>query len=139
VLFRSGASVFPNNGQRIVNGYRLMQPSSDMFLGWSQGVLESRHYFIRQMRDIKISVLVETFGASEMDLYAQWCGRALALSHARSGNSATLSGYMGKSDAFDQAMAAFSMAYADQNEKDHAVLDRAVRNGKVKAVFEEEQ
>ena len=135
----AGASVFPNNGQRIVNGYRLMQPSSDMFLGWSQGVLESRHYFIRQLRDIKISVLVETFGASEMDLYAQWCGRALALSHARSGNSATLSGYMGKSDAFDQAMAAFSMAYADQNEKDHAVLDRAVRNGKVKAVFEEEQ
>jgi uncharacterized protein (DUF2252 family) len=133
----AGASVFPNHGQRVVNGYRLMQPSSDVFLGWSQGVLESRHYFIRQLRDIKISVLVETFGASEMDLYAQWCGRALALSHARSGNSATLSGYMGKSDAIDQAMAAFSMAYADQNEKDHAALDRAVRKGKVQAVFEE--
>ena len=96
-----------------------------------------RHFFIRQLRDIKISVRVETFGAAEMDLYATWCGRALALSHARSGNSAMLSGYMGKSDAFDQAIAAFSMAYADQNEKDHAALDRAVRKGKVKAVFEE--
>ena len=65
-----------------------------------------------------------------MDLYATWCGRALALSHARSGSSAMLSGYMGKSDAFDKAIAAFSVAYADQNEKDHAALDRAVRNGK---------
>ena len=82
---------------------------------------------------------METFGRAEMDLYATWCGRALALSHARSGSSAMLSGYMGKSDAFDQAIAAFSMAYADQNESDHAALERAVRQGKVKAVFEEVQ
>jgi uncharacterized protein (DUF2252 family) len=133
----AGASVFPNHGQRVVNGYRLMQPASDIFLGWSQG--PKRHFFVRQLRDIKISIRVETFGAPEMDLYANWCGRALALSHARSGLSATLSGYMGKSDAFDEAMAAFSMAYADQNERDHAALDRAVRTGKVKAVFEEER
>ena len=86
---------------------------------------------------MKISVRVETFGGREMELYAKWCGRALALSHARSGNSAMLSGYMGKSDAFDKAIAAFSVAYADQNERDHAALDRAVRKGKVKAVFEE--
>jgi hypothetical protein len=79
---------------------------------------------------------VETFGAPEMDLYATWCGRALALSHARSGSSITLSGYMGKGDAFDRAIAGFSMAYADQNEKDHTALARAVRKGKVKAVFE---
>ena len=133
----AGRSVFPNHGQRVVNGYRLMQPASDIFLGWAEG--PKRHYFVRQLRDIKISILVETFGAAEMDLYATWCGRALALSHARSGCSVTLSGYMGKSDAFDRAMAAFSVAYADQNEKDHAALDRAVRNGKVKAVFEEER
>jgi hypothetical protein len=74
-----------------------------------------------------------------MDLYATWCGRALALSHARSGNSAMLSGYMGKSDAFDRAVAAFSMAYADQNERDHTALARAVRQGKVQAVVEEIQ
>ena len=96
-----------------------------------------RDFFLRQLRDIKISIRVETFGPAEMEIYATWCGRALALSHARAGNSAMLSGYMGKSDAFDQAIAAFSMAYADQNEKDHAALERAVRKGKVKAVFEE--
>jgi len=81
---------------------------------------------------------VETFGAREMGLYATWCGKALALSHARSGNSSILSGYMGKGDVFDKAVAAFSMVYADQNEKDHAALERAVRSGKVQAVFEAE-
>jgi uncharacterized protein (DUF2252 family) len=131
----AGASVFTNHGQRVVNGYRLMQPASDMFLGWSKG--PKRDFFVRQLRDIKISIRVETFGASEMNLYATWCGRAMALSHARSGSSITLSGYMGKSAAFDRALAAFAVAYADQNEKDHAALDRAVRRGKVKAVFEE--
>lgn len=136
----AGASVFPNHGQRVVDGYRRMQPASDMFLGWTQGRGEGRrHYFIRQLRDIKISIKVETFGAAEMDLYATWCGRALAISHARSGNSIMLSGYMGKSDTFDQAIASFSMAYADQNEKDHAALTRAIKNGKVKAIFEEVQ
>ena len=81
---------------------------------------------------------METFDESLMDLYATWCGRALALSHARSGFSAALSGYMGKSDVFDEAVATFSMAYADQNEKDHAALERAVRKGKVKAIIEED-
>jgi hypothetical protein len=133
----AGASVFPNHGQRVVDGYRLMQSASDMFLGWGQGERDRRHYFVRQLRDIKISIRVETFGAPEMDLYATWCGRALALSHARSGSSALLSGYMGKSDTFDRAIASFSLAYADQNERDHSALDRAVRKGKVKAVFEE--
>jgi uncharacterized protein (DUF2252 family) len=133
----AGASVFRNSGQRIVNGYRLIQPASDMFLGWTEGRLEGHHYFVRQLKDIKISIRVETFGAREMDLYATWCGRALALAHARAGSSNTLSGYMGKSDTFDQALAEFSVAYADQNERDHAALDKAVRGGKVKAVFEE--
>jgi len=130
----AGRSVFPNQGERVVNGYRLMQSSSDIFLGWCQG--PKRHYFIRQLRDVKISIPVETLGPAELDLYATWCGRALALSHARAGSPVTLSGYMGKSDAFDQAIAAFSVAYADQNEKDHAALAAAVRRGKVKAVFE---
>ncbi len=131
----AGKGRFPQHGQRVVNGYRLMQPASDIFLGWAQG--PGRHFFFRQLRDIKISVRVETFGAPEMDLYATWCGRALALAHARSGSSVMLSGYMGRSDAFDRAIAAFSMAYADQNERDHDALERAVRTGKVEAVFEE--
>jgi hypothetical protein len=73
-----------------------------------------------------------------MDLYATWCGRALALSHARSGASTMLSGYMGRSDTFDKAIAAFSMAYADQNEKDHAAMARAIKKGELEAVFEEQ-
>jgi len=132
----AGASVFPNHGQRVVNGYRLMQPASDMFLGWSRG--PKRDFFFRQLRDIKISVRVETFGPVEMEIYAGWCGRALALSHARAGNAVALSGYMGKSDAFDEALASFSLAYADQNEKDHAALMRAIKAGRVEARFEEE-
>lgn len=131
-------SVFPNHGQRVVNGYRLMQPASDMFLGWTQSKL-GRHFFIRQLRDVKIAAKVEIFGATEMGMYAVWCGRALALAHARSGASVLLSGYMGKSEAFDEAIASFALAYADQNEKDHAALQRAVRSGTVKAVFEDEK
>ncbi|MFL5446227.1 MAG: DUF2252 domain-containing protein [Myxococcales bacterium] len=131
----AGASAFANHGQRVVDGYRRMQPASDMFLGWSRG--PRRDSFVRQLRDIKISVRVETFGAAEMELYATWCGKALALAHARSGSSALLAGYLGKSDVFDLAIADFSLAYADQNEKDHAALARAVRGRKVKAVFEQ--
>jgi hypothetical protein len=133
-------SVFPNNGQRVVNGYRLMQPASDMFLGWAKSSSGAkRHFFVRQLRDIKISIRVETFDAAELGVFAHWCGRALALSHARSGSSVILSGYMGNGGAFDDAIAAFSTAYADQNEKDHAALDRAIRSGQVQAVFEQEE
>ena len=136
----AGKSVFSNHAQRVVSGYRLMQPASDMFLGWTRGRgADHRDFFVRQLRDIKISVRVESFGAGEMDLYATWCGRALALSHARSGSSPMLSGYMGKSDALDRAIAAFAISYANQNSKDHAALNRAVRKGQVKAVFEEER
>jgi uncharacterized protein (DUF2252 family) len=133
----AGKSVFPNHGQRVVDGYRRMQPASDIFLGWSRG--PRRDFFIRQLRDMKLSAMVERFGQAEMDIYAGWCGRALALSHARSGNSVMISGYLGKSDAFDKAIAGFSVAYANQNEKDHTALDKAVRKGQVQAVFEEDR
>jgi uncharacterized protein (DUF2252 family) len=132
----AGKSIYPNNGQRVVYGYRLLQPFSDPFLGWTAGV-EGRHFFFRQLRDVKISIKVETFGKSEMLSYADWCGQALALSHARSGDAAMLSGYMGSSDTFDQSIAEFSIAYADQNEKDHASLIRAIKSGKIEAEFEE--
>jgi Uncharacterized protein conserved in bacteria (DUF2252) len=133
----AGKSAFPNHGQRVVNGYRTMQSASDMFLGWARG--PKRDFFIRQLRDVKISARVETFGPAELNVYAKLCGRALALSHARSGTSAMLSGYMGKGDIFDRAIAAFSIAYAGQNEKDHSAMDRAVQSGKLKAVFESER
>jgi Uncharacterized protein conserved in bacteria (DUF2252) len=133
----AGKSAFANQGQRVVHGYRMMQPASDLFLGWSSG--PRRQFFVRQLRDIKISLRVETFGPAEMDIYATWCGRALALSHARSGSAAMLSGYMGKSDVLDKAIGAFSMAYADQSEKDHDVLASAVKDGTLEAEFEEDR
>jgi uncharacterized protein (DUF2252 family) len=131
-----GKSVYPNHGQRVVNGIRLMQPSSDIFLGWTEG-RRGRHFYVRQLRDVKIKFVVETFGKAEMSLFTYWCGYSLALSHARSGEPAVISGYLGKSDAFDKAVAAFSVAYADQNESDHAALKRAIRDGKVEAVIEQ--
>ncbi len=133
----AGASVFEHHGQRVVDGYRLMQPASDMFLGWARG--PKRDFFVRQLRDVKISPRVEIFGRVEMEAYADWCGRTLALSHARSGHPAFLTGYMGKSDTFDQAIATFAAAYADQNERDHAALASAVKKGRVKAVFEKDR
>lgn len=132
----AGKSVYPNHGQRVVNGLRLMQPSSDIFLGWTEG-RRGRHFYFRQFRDVKIKFAVETFDAAKMSLFTQWCGYSLALSHARSGEPAVISGYLGKSDVFDKAVAAFAVAYADQNESDHAALDRAIRGGKIEAVFEE--
>ncbi len=132
----AGKSVFPNHGERVVNGLRLMQPSSDIFLGWTEG-RRGRHFYVRQLRDVKIKPAVETFGTAEMTLFAQWCGWSLALSHARSGDPAVISGYLGKSDAFDEAVAAFSVAYADQNEQDHAALKRAIADGKIEALVEE--
>ncbi len=132
----AGKSVYPNHGQRVVNGIRLMQPASDIFLGWTEGRL-GRHFYVRQLRDVKIKPAVETFGTAEMTLFTEWCGWSMALSHARSGDAAVISGYLGKSDAFDQAIAAFSVAYADQNEKDHAMLKRAIQDGKIEAVIEE--
>jgi uncharacterized protein (DUF2252 family) len=132
----AGKCEYQNHGQRVVNGYRLIQPFSDPFLGWTKGKL-GRHYYFRQLRDIKISMKVETFGKAEMIAYSDWCGQALALSHARSGDSAMLSGYMGTSDTFDKAITSFSFAYADQNEKDYASLKRAIQEGKIEAKFEE--
>ena len=132
----AGKSIYPNNGQRIVYGYRLLQPFSDPFLGWTTGQ-GGRDLFFRQLRDIKISIKVETFGKTEMLNYADWCGQALALSHARTGDAAMLSGYMGSGDVLDKAVAEFSFAYADQNEQDYASFMKAIKSGKIEAEFEE--
>jgi len=134
----AGKSEFSNHGQRVVNGYRMMQPASDMFLGWTRGKARGFHYFVRQLRDIKVSPRVDLFRRLEMGIFADWCGRALALSHARSGKSSMLSGYMGKSEVFDQAIADFAVAYAGQNESDHAQLVKAIEQGRIEALPEEE-
>ena len=131
----AGKSAFPNHGQRVVAGLQLMQPASDIFLGWTEGRL-GRHFYIRQLRDVKIKFAVETFGTPEMSVFASWCGQSLALSHARSGDAAMIAGYVGKSDVLDEALGAFSIAYADQNEKDHAAFKRAVDDGKLEANYD---
>jgi len=131
----AGKSVYENHGQRVVNGHRLVQPASDMFLGWTKGE-QGWDYYVRQLRDVKIKPAVETFGKVEMIGFADWCGQSLALSHARSGDPSIISGYLGKSDEFDKAIAAFSILYADQNEADYARFKQAIDEGTLKAEFD---
>jgi uncharacterized protein (DUF2252 family) len=126
----AGKSRYPNHGQRVVNGCRLMQSASDIFLGWTEQ--DGRHYYIRHLRDVKVKLLAETFSPDAMRFYAKLCGWALARAHARSGSPAMISGYLGKSESFDEAIAEFSIAYADQCERDYEVLEKAVRKGKLK-------
>jgi uncharacterized protein (DUF2252 family) len=122
----AGTSAYSNHGQRVVVGHRLMQSASDIFLGWLD-VQNGRHFYVRQLRDAKIKPRVEMFRSKDMVLFAGWCGHSLARSHARSGPAAVISGYLGKTDKFDVATAAFARAYADQTERDHAALKLAVR------------
>ncbi len=127
----------PNHGQRVVVGCHLMQSASDLFLGWTQGEL-GRHFYVRQLKDMKIKMLVEVYTQSVMLGYARLCGWCLARAHARSGEPAKISGYLGKSDAFDEAIADFAIAYADQSERDHETLIKAVRAGRLEVFIEQE-
>ena len=114
-----------------------MQSSSDIFLGWTHGS-EGRNFFVRQLRDMKFSPDVEHASAGQMKMYAELCGQTLARAHARSGDASIISGYLGKSAAFDQAIGEFALAYADQNEKDYAALVDAVNVGRVEAIVEDD-
>jgi uncharacterized protein (DUF2252 family) len=126
----TGASVFHNEGERVVTGHRLMQSASDIFLGWSASK-SGRNYYIRQLRDVKIRFEVELFDSKQMTIFAEWCGQTLARAHARSGEPAAISGYLGKGEVFDKAIAAFAVAYADQAERDYESFRRGIRNGRV--------
>ena len=131
----AGKSTYANHGQRVVIGYQLMQSASDLFLGWTEA-REGRQFYLRQLKDAKIKPLVEVFKPSVMRQYAEFCGWTLARAHARSGEPAKISGYLGKSDEFDEAIADFAQAYADQSEQDHEVLLDAVRSGRLEAFVE---
>ncbi|MGZ4632670.1 MAG: DUF2252 domain-containing protein [Actinomycetes bacterium] len=131
-----GASRYHHHGQRVVVGQRLMQAASDVFLGWQRvhdidGV--TRDYYVRQLHDWKGSAEVDTFRVGGATLYARMCGATLARAHARSGDRIAIAGYLGNGDVFDRAVADFSVAYADQNEKDYEALVRAVATGRVTA------
>jgi uncharacterized protein (DUF2252 family) len=132
----AGASRYRNHGERVVNGQRLMQASSDIFLGWQRvdapdGV--TRDFYGRQLKDWKGSFVVEAAVPGGMALYGRTCGWTLARAHARSGDRIAIASYLGGGDAFDRAISAFAAAYADQNERDFAALGDAVKSGRVKA------
>ncbi|TRU24765.1 MAG: DUF2252 domain-containing protein [Microcystis aeruginosa Ma_SC_T_19800800_S464] len=129
-------SQYENQGQRVVTGQRLMQSSSDIFLGWTQG-RGGKDFYLRQLRDMKFSLPIEGVSAVQLQRYAEFCGWTLARAHAKSGDAATISGYLGKGDQFDLAMGEFAIAYADQTERDHAALVDAVKTGRVEALVEE--
>jgi uncharacterized protein (DUF2252 family) len=132
----AGKSAYAHHGQRVVTGQRLMQPASDLFLGWVTVPQSRQQYYVRQLRDAKIKPLVETFDFELLSLYAKVCGRVLARAHAKAGDASMISGYLGTSGQFDKAMGDFALAYADQAERDHAALKAAVRRGKITAYLE---
>jgi len=131
----AGKSRHPNHGQRVIAGQRLMQSASDIFLGWTRGK-NNRDFYVRQLRDMKISAIVEGWDVDMLRAYGKVCGWALARAHARSGDAAKISGYMGSSASFDDAICEFAVDYADQNRRDYRVFVRAVREGGIKAIIE---
>ena len=126
-----GASPYQNHGQRVVIGQRMMQAVSDIFLGWS--TYNGRDYYGRQLRDMKFSAEVETMVRVGFTAYVELCAATLARAHARTSDPAQISGYLGNRDVFDQAIASFAEAYADQVERDHAALLAAIKEGRVQA------
>jgi uncharacterized protein (DUF2252 family) len=133
----AGKSIYENQGQRVVVGQRLTQSSSDIFLGWTHG-RRGYDFFGRQLRDMKISFPVEAMSTVQVKRYAELCGSVLARAHAKSGDAAKISGYLGKTDVFDQAIGEFSLAYAEQTVRDHAALVAAVNAGRLTALVEED-
>jgi uncharacterized protein (DUF2252 family) len=129
-----GASAFKNHGQRVVEGQRLMQASSDIFLGWISatgvdGV--KRDFYVRQLWDWKASAEIDTFSPKMMRAYAQLCGWTLARAHARSGDRIAIAAYLGSGASFDNAIADFSAAYADQNQVDYEAFKAACDSGRL--------
>lgn len=126
-------SRFDSQGQRVVVGQRLMQSASDLFLGWVRGAA-GNDFYVRQLRDMKLTLSAEGRPTlAQFSRYANATAWCLARAHARSGDAAAIAGYLGKSDAFDQALARFAQAYADQTERDHEILLKAIRSGRVQA------
>lgn len=125
-------SAFTHQGHRVVSGQRLIQAASDIFLGWMTGP-EQRHFYWRQLRDMKGSAEVETMSPATLRDYARLCGRALARAHARSGDRIAIAAYLGTSDVFDRAVADFALRYAGQNADDYAALSAGIAAGVVAA------
>ena len=130
-----GKSTYDNHAERIVNGQRLMQAASDIFLGWTKGRF-GHDFYMRQLRDAKVSLRPEIWDESQMLAVGKLLGWVLARAHARGGDPIQLASYMGNSDEFENAIANFSMAYANQTELDYAELKAAIDSKKITAYFE---
>jgi uncharacterized protein (DUF2252 family) len=125
---------YATQAQRVVTGQRLIQAASDIFLGWNQGIMTGAQYYWRQLKDMKGSVDVATRDEANLQTYLAVCGTCLARAHARTGDAAAISGYIGKKKStLEKAMANFALAYADQTERDHQALVDAVNTGRVAA------
>jgi uncharacterized protein (DUF2252 family) len=127
-------SRFRQPGARVVQGQRMMQAASDIFLGWTKSADGSRHFYWRQLRDMKSSVDVETMSPTSLGVYAEACGWTLARAHARSGDPIAVNECLGDSDGFDRAIADFSKRYADQNDRDYEEFVNAIRSGRLQAL-----
>ena len=129
-----GKSRYRQHGERVVQGQRMMQAASDIYLGWTKGLDVRRHFYWRQLRDMKGSVEVEAMAPVGLTFYARTCGWTLARAHARSGDAVAIAAYLGGSDAFDKSITDFSERYADQNERDYEEFVTAVKSGRLEAV-----
>ena len=129
-----GLSPWDHAGKRVVMGQKAVQAAGDMFLGWATGAGKAKgHFYFRQLSDAKIKPVIELMKPVNLKNYAGLCGRVLARAHARTCDPFVLTGYMGKSTAFEDALADFSVAYSEQNERDHAALLKAIRDGRLEA------
>jgi uncharacterized protein (DUF2252 family) len=128
----AGKSRYENHGERVVTGQRMLQSASDIFLGWARDD-EGRDYYFRQLRDMRMKIDVTQMSRQDWIEYVDICGWTLARAHARTGDPARIAGYLGKNEAFDRAIGKFSVAYADQAERDYALLVKAIRAGKIQA------
>ena len=131
----AGRSAHANHGQRVIAGQRLMQAATDIFLGWTRGS-NGRDYYVRQLRDMKMSAIMEDWDVATLRQYGRMCAHALARAHARSGDAATMSGYMGSSQAFDEAVGEFGVEYADQNRADYRAFVRAAKDKRIEVLVD---
>jgi uncharacterized protein (DUF2252 family) len=131
----AGKSLHPNHGQRVVVGQRIMQTSTDVFLGWVRG-MNGRDFYVRQLRDMKLSAIIDDWDTGLLRQYARMCAHALARAHARSGDAAMISGYIGSGQTFDDAIGEFAVEYADQARDDHRAFVRAIREKRIEAIVE---
>jgi len=128
----AGPSAYANHGERVVVGQRMMQAQSDIFLGWTRTAIGGRHFYIRSLKDSHLAEVGVRLEAS-LPFYAELCGRTLARAHARAGDAALISGYLGQGGVFDEAIGDFAVAYADQTESDWKVFLAAIKSGRITA------